>query len=543
MSRKCKITILPTYTCNHIIKPLTSQLTDYDIQAEISMGEYNQVCQSLLATDLDNSDLVVIATNFETYFDQIFYVENKVKYMQSKLELLLLALQKVKSHILIPLFRQPKQKPLGIGESTHGIGKLVHQANDALYKLAENKKNITLLNPDVYLQHDTIVDQKMYYIGKICYTQNVMNDFATNITRTIFALFGMTKKVLVCDLDNTLWGGVAGEDGPQGVIIGTDGLGSIYTHIQKIIKTYMKRGILLALSSKNNPEDVDEVFFQRDMPLQLTDFVCLKINWDNKIKSLQDMAQELNIGLQSFVFLDDNPAERALISQMLPEVTVLDFPQDIADLPSILGDLAEFDTLAITEEDQTRNEQYQSQQKRKDLQEIDTKSYLEKLGIFITVKKDDLTQIPRITQLINKTNQFNVTTKRYTQQEVESFIHSDIHHIYSLQAADTFGDLGITGVLIFVEKKDHIEVNTFLMSCRIMGRELEFQFFLEAILDLKPTGIIHATYIQTTKNSPVIDLFEKLGFLCTQESQKEKLYELKSENIDIKKRTFIEVRS
>jgi FkbH-like protein len=315
-------------------------------------------------------------------------------------------------------------------------------------------------------------------------------------------------------LDNTLWGGIVGEDGVNGIKIGEDtNIGSIYSEIQKILLNYKRMGILLCIASKNNPEDVEQAFKEnKGMILKESDIILKKINWGSKSKNIEEIAKELNISLDSIVFLDDNPAERLEIKSLLPMVEVIDFPEDISLLPRILKSIPFFSTIAITEEDKKRHEMYQQDKKRGEFSKaLSLEEYLKKLEIKISVKKNNISSLDRITQIINKTNQFNLRTQRYTKEKIKEMMESHDHIVASLNVKDKFGDLGLTGVII-IKKDNAYFIDTFLMSCRILSRNIEQQFFIEAcrFLEDKQAEII-AEYIPTQKNKQVESLYESFG--------------------------------
>jgi FkbH-like protein len=368
----------------------------------------------------------------------------------------------------------------------------------------------------------------MFYLGKLLLSPQTAETFGHEIATYVNAAYGNLKKCIVTDLDNTLWGGVIGEDGPEGIVLGDDSpIGSIYSDIQRILLSYKQRGILLAISSKNNVEDVLPVFANKNMVLQQEDFISMKINWRPKSENVREIADELNLGVDSFVFVDDNPAERLEVGARLPGVHVIEVPQDIAKLPSLLRAVPFLKAASLTDEDGRRHELYLQERKRTELaKKLPMELYLSHLGIGIEVRENDTTSLERITQLVNKTNQFNARTQRHTQEEVRMLMVDKGVSVFSLRTWDKFGDLGIVAVAIVKRTGDSCFLDTFLMSCRVLSRGIEQQFFTEIIRRLNGCTEIRAEYLWTPKNSLVREFFESVGCECESETDKKKTYRL-----------------
>ena len=274
----------------------------------------------------------------------------------------------------------------------------------------------------------------------------------------------------------------------------------------------------MAVNSKNNFEDAMEVIKKHpSMILREDNFACMKINWDDKVTNLQEISKELNIGLDSMVFFDDDLINQEFVKTSLPEVLVVELPNDSSQFAQIITKMKEFDVLKITEEDVKRNEMYLVQKKRTELKNkiVDFDEFLKQMNIEVNVKKADSFTIPRISQLTLKTNQFNLTTKRYQQEEISSFSSDKDRIVECVQVSDKFGDNGITGVYI-IEKKDSKEwiIDTFLLSCRIMGRKVEEAMLYQIIEKAKNLGIkkIKGKFIPTKKNKPAENFYSDCGF-------------------------------
>ena len=367
--------------------------------------------------------------------------------------------------------------------------------------------------------YNSIFDEKFWYLGRIRYTNFGFQKLALDLKNLINGYYGKSKKVLILDLDNTLWGGIIGEDGLSNINLSEEGVGKIYRDFQKNIKSLKEIGVLLAICSKNNKSDVKEVFGNHPMMiLKNEDFIVKKINWNNKVQNIEEIASELNLGLNSFVFIDDNPVERQIIKNNLPEVEVPDFPEDISALNKwFLSEIVYkyFPKVYITEEDKKKTFQYERNIKRKKLQKkFDISDFIKSLNINLNLYKNPKNIKSRLAQLTQKTNQFNLTTRRYSENDIENFIVDENTEIYGLEYEDKFGNEGIIGESIIKINKNVAIIDTFLMSCRVIGRNVEFTFLYKILKDLTDRNIIviNAEYISTKKNVLVKDFYRNCGF-------------------------------
>ena len=367
---------------------------------------------------------------------------------------------------------------------------------------------------------------KMWYVGSMPYSMKGLTAIAGLIARYTSVIKGAKKKCVAVDLDNTLWGGVIGEDGVGGIQLSNNKEGARFKDTQRVLKKMKEQGVMLAILSKNNPEDVEPVFSHPDMVLQHEDFVAEVINWEPKTVNIRQLAADLNIGLDSFVFLDDNPVEREQMKAECPEVAVIDFPKDTSQLPGVVAKAYEeyFLTLEVTSEDTNKTAMYRSETKRKAEMHnaVSMEDFLKKLEMTMAIHFMIPEEEKRAVQLINKTNQFNVTTKRYSQEEVHALAMGKDSDILTVHMADKYGDQGLVAVLIMKYAGIEAEIDTFLMSCRVMGRKVEFEMMAQVknLLQAKGIQTVRATYIRTEKNALVENLYEKLGFtvldgMCT----------------------------
>lgn len=381
--------------------------------------------------------------------------------------------------------------------------------------------------------YETIYDDRLWYLGRIKFSNKGLELIAYQYFLHIQAYLGKNKKVLILDLDNTLWGGIVGEDGIQGIKLGEDGIGRAYRDFQKCIKSLRNKGILLAICSKNNLHDVEEVFHNnRFMELKESDFVVSKINWEDKVKNINEISESLNLNINSFVFVDDNPFERELVKKGLPEVTVPEFPNDPANLVQWFHDLSNkyFNKTSITDEDILRSAMYQANIKRSEIKKsADTlEDFYKSLNMTASIDIDNRKNLKRIAQLIQRTNQFNLTSKRYTESDIRNFIDSDDWRVFTLELNDRFGPNGIVGVSIVKLDNQLAYIDTFLLSCRVIGRTVENALIWYIAMSLKEMGVVKliGEFIPTQKNAIVEEMYKNFNFkLIKNRSKHSKIWE------------------
>jgi FkbH-like protein len=410
--------------------------------------------------------------------------------------------------------------------------------HDRLVALGGRARNVYVIDVKRLIEdlgREQFYSSKRWYFGGIKYSIAAEKSLAKEITRALDAIIGTArKKCLLVDLDNTLWGGVIGEDGLEGVQLSETGQGACYKDFQRRIRQLKDLGVILAIVSKNNEDDIQELFKTHvDMVLKNQDFASLKINWFDKAKNIAEIAQDLNIGRDSFVFVDDNPVERELVRSAMPEVTVPDFPVDTALLPAFLDQLYRdyFFTLDSTEEDLKRAETYLQNARRTSERQAagGIEEFLAALKTKVAIWKLTGEDLPRAAQLTQKTNQFNLTTRRYTEQDLERFRTSPDSEVYIASVADKFGDNGKT-LLAIVKKTtpDTAEIDTFLMSCRVMGRFIEDQVldYLAGQLQRQNVTKLRLHFSPTKKNMPVRAMLDRLkGKIVHQEENGDTTWE------------------
>lgn len=404
--------------------------------------------------------------------------------------------------------------------------------NQTAYSLATECSNIKVIDFSDFTKRyaaSELVDWKFYYLYQMPINPRLANDFHIWWTKQQDYICLKRKKCLVLDLDNTLWSGILGEDGIEGISFDGDYPGKAFAIWQEGLKHLKESGIILAICSKNNEEDVMQVWEQRpNMVLKSEDFAAKRINWIDKATNIQSIAKELNIGLDSMVFIDDNPSERELIRQVCPMVEVPEWSSQPYDLAKLYNTIVEeyFKVYTITEEDKIKTTQYHQNALRSEMQAqcATLEDFIKSLNIELTIEPINAISIQRVAQMTQKTNQFNLTTKRYTEQDIQQIIHNN-GKIYTLSVADKFGDSGITGCIILIPTSEGIEIDSLLLSCRILGKGVEYAFikYVLAQLNDENTRVI-AHYIPTEKNVLVEEFYERCGFTAMNDKQGGKDY-------------------
>jgi FkbH-like protein len=374
-------------------------------------------------------------------------------------------------------------------------------------------------------------DWRYWHLARAPFSRTGMAQVAFELAKYVRALSGRTRKCLVLDCDNTLWGGVVGEDGVDGVAIGPQHPGSAYREFQHEILNLHHRGVLLALCSKNNEQDVLEVLRSRDeMLLREEHFAHICVNWNDKASNLRQIASDLNIGLDSLVFVDDSEFEIDLIRTTLPEVQTLLVPPRAAESRALLAGCGWFDTLTTTEEDRHRSQMYRAEASRRTAQAqfTDLREYLQSLQMTVIVRQAADADLDRAAQLCQRTNQFNLTSRRYTRDELAAVVVDPARLLLLLKLSDRFGDYGTVGLCVLITNGDEAVFDTFLLSCRVLGRGVETAFLTlcaQAAVRTGATRLI-GRYIETSKNGQVADFYPRHGFTVTDRAPGERHFAL-----------------
>jgi FkbH-like protein len=368
------------------------------------------------------------------------------------------------------------------------------------------------------LGHDAWFDRVRWLQAKQLVAPPAAPLYGELVARQLGALRGRSRKCLVLDLDNTVWGGVVGDDGVERLVLGYgSAAGEGYAAFQRYARSLRAGGVVLAVCSKNDHAVAEAAFRDHsEMVLKLDDIASFIANWTDKATNLRRIAEALNLGLDALVFFDDNPAERALVRSELPMVAVPEVPADPAYYVRTLEDAGYFEAVSLTGDDLARARQYQDNGRRAQALETatDMDSFLRGLGMTLQIGGLDASSIVRVTQLINKTNQFNVTTRRYTEAELRAFGDDPANVVMHFRLLDRFGDNGLIGVLLARGVGDRMVIDTLLMSCRVLGRGVELAMLNELVNRARARGIaeIAGEYLPSARNAMVADLFGRLGF-------------------------------
>jgi FkbH-like protein len=414
------------------------------------------------------------------------------------------------------------RRSLGFADLTHrnSLKSAETALNAKLVALAKGNANLLIFDMELLFRRygeDALLSNALWYAGRIRYTAQMFDVLGATLRQLLSAYTQASRKVLVVDADNTLWGGIVGETGPHGVALGEDGSGRCYRDFQRSLKALQGMGVLLALASKNNQADVDEVLDQNSaMILRREDFAAIAANWEPKAENIVKIAESLNLGTDSFVFIDDNPVERDLIRKFLPEVAVPEFPDRVENLQNwFMREVAPvyFGKYTVTAEDEAKTEQYRANSARQKLADsFDLDGYLRELDIHCDIQVDATGQIPRAAQMTQKTNQFNLTTRRYDVTDLARFVESTQHAVLMLDYRDRFGDEGSVGLAIVDLSEGRID--TFLASCRVIGRKVEARLLDKAVELCRDRGLqkVIGEYIPSRKNKMVASFYEDHGF-------------------------------
>ncbi|MBT3183886.1 MAG: HAD-IIIC family phosphatase [Nitrospina sp.] len=552
--KNLSIAFIGNFTIEPIKDFLEAECFKQSIQPKFYFGGYDQYIQEMADANsgLFNFDPAITflfldsqtlsPELFNKFFDilpekRFHLAEDKLKHVEALCNKFL---DLSKSHLVVSNFLLPSDYYMGVYDSKMGSGQkeILGKMNDHLLsQTRSNPQRFHILDTEKVLSNcgkTTCANEKMRYLAKMIIPDQALPDMARELMRFVRPVGGKTKKCLVLDLDNTLWGGILGEEGLEGIELGLEPPGNAFYEFQKAVKALQRRGIILAINSKNDPDLVREAFEKHpDMQLKLSDFACIRTNWNDKAQNLREIADELNLGLSSFVFFDDNPAERLLIRQQMPEVLTIEVPEDCSEYTRTLLSLGVFETLHLTEEDKNRTHLYQTEDKRRHLKDQATEldSYLESLKTQVVIQPADSFSIPRVAQLTQRTNQFNLTTQRYSEADIRAFAESEKSRVYFLKSGDRFGDHGIVGACIVRVENDSWELDTFLMSCRVIGRGIENAFLYDIFRKASEDHIknVVGRYFPTRKNQIAESFYPDAGFETMADNPQEKVFTLNLE--------------
>ena len=507
---------------------LRPALFGFDIGCEILTGEYDQYQQEIRDPSSRlakfRPEIVVLAVNWRSLglldetADPAATVRNLIDGMAA---LWRTCQHRYRAAVIQLNFEIPEVDPLGrlSAASPGGRARVIHTLNLELWDAAQQAR-VAVLDVEQLAAATgkrNWSDPGMWIAAKQYPTTDAVPLLTRNLAALVRAVCGLTSKCAVLDLDGTLWGGVIGEDGLDGIRLGGDAEGEAYTAFHQYLLGLRRRGIPLAVCSKNNEDDARSVFRRHpETVLKEDDFAVFLANWEPKPDNLKNIAAMLNIGVDSLVFLDDNPVERNLVRRELPEVEVPELPDDPARYAEALHATYLFESLSLTDEDRRRADTYRDNVLRTELAEGSTNldDYLVSLRMKVDLRPFDETNLPRIVQLINKTNQFSLTTRRTTASEVMAWMQDPACYTQFMRLQDRFGDSGVTGAMVAVREGETLRIVNWLMSCRVLGRRIENLMLASLIRHARRAGVaaVIGEYLPTAKNGQTSDLFDRFGF-------------------------------
>ena len=526
---------------NIVLEPIEAYLRYFALEvglnAEVRFGQYDNVfqeavggCPELLD---DATDCVLVFLKLETLAWNL--ARNPLSLDAAQIEAEKARIREFVSAVLRGIrtqtpavivwqaFERPLYPALGVLDYQERDGQtaVVQELNDFLRDCLRKEKSAYLMDVNVCLARiggKTFYDPRYWHIGKAPYSREGLEEIAREVFKYVRPLKGKSRKCVVVDCDGVLWGGVLGEDEFEGIKLGPTYPGSMYHEVQQELLNLYNRGILLAICSKNNAEEVWDVFDRHPgMVLRREHIAAARINWQDKAASLREIAMDLNIGLDSLVFIDDSDFEVDLVRQLLPEVRVIHLPPNRAvEYRELLASCGWCESLTFSAEDRQRTSMYQAEQSRKRLlaYSTDLESYYVSLEMALEIRFADAFTIPRVAQLTQKTNQFNLTTRRYSDAEIKQLSDSDDADVITVRLKDRFGDAGQIGVCILRYAGEQVVVDTFLLSCRVLGRGVEDAMLAQCLKRARSKRCRTAIgeYCPTLKNRQVKDFYPTRGF-------------------------------
>ncbi len=545
-----RIAILRSYTLEPVVEMLKAGAFASGFDPSVYIGEFNTYAQDILDEESElyrfKPDVVFLSVLTRSIAPTLWHdfsslkkeeIEDSVVRVINIYENLVRQFRShSQAHLVIHTLDMPLIPCFGLADLKAGPGQkdTIRQINTAVSKIAASHEGVHLLDTNEMVASCGKIaweDREKWITLRLPLTATALTVMVDGWLRYLHPLMGKICKVLVCDLDNTLWGGVIGEDGFDGIQLGDEYPGTAYQALQRAILDLYNRGVILAICSKNNEEDAMEVIRKHPgMLLRPEHFAAQRINWNNKSRGLQELAVELNIGTSALAFLDDNPNEREVVRMQMSEITVIDLPDNPMEFELILRRQHVFERISLTEEDLNKGELYAQQLKRRELQKntVTIEEYLQSLEMEMEIVPNGERTLERVAQLTQKTNQFNMTTKRYSIQQIKKMDEDPGWSIFAFGVRDRLGDNGIVGATIVSHREEEFEINTFLMSCRVIGRTVETAMLDIVVGEAKEQGVNRITgwIFPTRKNIPARDFYRKHGFSLVEEKEDAVRWEL-----------------
>ncbi|MBN2879006.1 MAG: HAD family hydrolase [Clostridia bacterium] len=552
------IAVLGGSTTDDIVSMLELFLLSNGIRPRFYQSEFGQYWQDAMfgneELDSFNPDVIFIHTsgrniiNYPNVKMTVQEVNNMLSEQYAYFESMWENLSKkfgcaiIQNNFEMPFYRLMGNKD---AYDIHGRTNYLNRLNSMFYEYAANHNNF-FINDINYLSAsyglDKWSDTFFWHMYKYALAVPAIPELAFSVSNIIKSIYGKNKKALVLDLDNTLWGGVVGDDGVEGIDIGKEtSMGQVYYEFQDYAKQHKDLGVLLCVNSKNDYENAIAGLEHPEGCLKPNDFVAIKANWENKDRNIIETADELNILPESLVFVDDNPAERAIVEAQIDGIAVPDIDK-AENYIRIIDRSGFFEVTNFSEDDIKRNEMYAANAERAKLNKSfeNYEDYLLSLDMNAQIKEFENIYLPRITQLTNKSNQFNLTTKRYQEQEIKDVMESENHIALYGKLSDKFGDNGIISVVIGRQENDILHIELWLMSCRVLKRNMEFAMMDDVIRRAKEQGIkkVIGYYYKTAKNSMVKDFYSQFGFKKVSEENDDSVWEIAADTYAYKNKVI-----
>jgi FkbH-like protein len=527
----CRLALLRSFTVEPLVPLLQAAAFAHGIALEVHVGAFNTYAQDILdptsALYHFAPDVVLLAVQTRDIASELWHGyadlspearDAAIKRTIASFHTCITTLRsRSQAHLIVHTLETPAVPSQGIfdQQSTDGQVGAIQEINTALHQLAHQQRGVYILDYDAIVARYGRIhwyDERKWLTTRLPISAGCLVPMAQEWLRFLAPLTGRGCKALVVDLDNTLWGGVIGEDGIEGIQLEREYPGTAYQALQRAILDLYQRGIILAICSKNNFDDAMEALEGHPgMLLRPQHFAAWRINWQDKVQNLREIAAELNIGIDALAFLDDNPVERAHIRADLPEVTVLPLPDDPMGYAAALRATPVFERLVLSDEDRERGRYYVEQRQRVELEQQATslEDFYASLQQEVEIRPVDTASLTRVAQLTQKTNQFNTTTHRYREQQISTMVESPNWDAYAVRVCDRFGDNGIIGVVIVHDMDDVSDIDTFLLSCRVISRGVETSIlsFLVERARARQLRQVQGWFIPTKKNAPARDCY------------------------------------
>jgi FkbH-like protein len=531
-----KAAVLSSFTLTGIREVLTVQCAQSSIDAEVYLAPYGQISQELLDPQSGLNrfapDLTVILIDLESFDRDYFFTpysmsaEDRERWSRAKADEAAALIEAAKrgspGKVLFHDLEVPSYSPMGILEDrqSFGFAESVETVNRELRKRYAGDPRVFLFGYDRFCSRvgkDRLSDPKMKYLGDLKLSFENMIALCHEYMGYIKPLCSRVKKCIVVDLDNTLWGGILGEDGPEGIRLDDQPAGRAFGDLQRQLLALSQRGLLLAVNSRNDAADALRVIREHPgMVLREKHFSAMRINWEDKAANLEAIAKELNIGIESLVFVDDDPVNCERVGLAFPDVTVVRVPADPSRIPGLIPAMNDLNALQVTDEDLVKGRMYAEQKERTGLLQAagSLDDYLRELKTEVLIKKADRFDLPRVTQLTQKTNQFNMTTRRRTEDEMAALASRPDRQVLSIRVKDKFGDSGIVGLVVLELEPEIWRIETFLLSCRVLGRKVEEAVVTHLIQKASQSRVRTLTgcFIPTAKNAAAASFYSQQGF-------------------------------